>query len=295
LSGDHLRPFGPTVTGNALHGFPGGFIAGLLGYGFSHSLNPTHIHEPSGPFAFNLPTGKPILQRIPDSPATNASPGVAPIDIIQFPIGVVNNDVGIREANHQNPVPTAPWSRGRTLVKEAYGYGKACFEPITKTLEGPVAVKDSPDVVISGCPHLCGWVGGVSVLKNGAEVVVVRVEPQKSLRPQVLDGHCTATGEAHPVRVGSTAVHLEKILRDVKNSVSHVILLLEAADFLLNFSQLSLDGPYSVVLLAEDLDLLGQALNDLNNVVPFDGKVRDQLIKNEQYQKGGCLIGQFDA
>jgi hypothetical protein len=266
-----------------------------LGYGFSHSLNPTHIHEPSGPFAFNLPTGKPILQGIPDSPATNASPGVASIDIIQFPIRVVNNNVGIREANHQNPMPTTPWSRGRTLMEEADWYGKAGLKAITEALEGPVAVKYSPDVVISGCPHLCGWVGGVSVLENGAEVVVVRVGPQKSLGPQVLDGHGTATGKAHPVRVGSTAVRLEIVLRDVKNSVSHVVLLLEAVDFPLNLCQFSLDGSYSVVLFAEDLDLLGQALDDLNKVVALDGKVGDKLIKNEQYQKSSCLVGQLDA
>ena len=70
---------------------------------------------------------------------------------------------------------------------------------------------------------------------------------------------------------------------------------LEAVDFFLDFGQLSLDGPYSVVLLAEDFDLLGQALDDLNNVVALDGEVGDQLIKDKQYQKGGCLVGQLDA
>jgi hypothetical protein len=92
-----------------------------------------------------------------------------------------------------------------------------------------------------------------------------------------------------------TAVNLKVILRDVKNSVSHVVPSSEAVDFLLNLSQLSLDSPYSVVLLTENFDLLGKALDDLNNVVPFDGKVGDKLIKNEQYQKSSCLIGQLDA
>jgi hypothetical protein len=192
-------------------------------------------------------------------------------------------------------MPATPWSGGRTLMKETYGHGKARRKTITEALNGPVAVKDGPDVVISGCPHLCGWVGGVSVLENSSQVVVVRVRPRKSLGPQVLDGHSTAAGEAHPVRMGSTAVHLEKILRDVKNSISHVVLLLEAADFLLNLSQLSLDSPYSVVLLAEGLELLGQALDNLNDVVSLDGKVGDQFIKKEQNKKGGCLVGQLDA
>jgi hypothetical protein len=95
--------------------------------------------------------------------------------------------------------------------------------------------------------------------------------------------------------MGSTAIYLEIILRDVKNSVSHVVLLLEAADFLLNLSQFSLNRPYSVVLLTENFDLLGKSSDDLNDVVSFDGKVGDQLIKNEKYQKGGCLIRQLDA
>jgi hypothetical protein len=77
-------------------------------------------------------------------------------------------------------------------MEEAYGHGKTSFESITEALEGPIAVKDSPDVVISSCPHLCGWVGGVSVLENRAKVVVVRIRPRKGLRPQVLDGHGTA-------------------------------------------------------------------------------------------------------
>jgi hypothetical protein len=68
-------------------------------------------------------------------------------------------------------------------MKETYGHGKARRKAIAEALEATVAVKDSPDVVISGCPHLCGWVGGVSVLENGSEVVVVRVGPQKGLGP----------------------------------------------------------------------------------------------------------------
>jgi hypothetical protein len=95
----------------------------------------------------------------------------------------MDDDVGIREANHQNPVPTAPWSRGRTLVKEAYGHRQAGFESITEALERPVAMKDSPDVVISGCPHLCGWIGGVSVLENGAKIVIISIGPRKGLGP----------------------------------------------------------------------------------------------------------------
>jgi hypothetical protein len=36
-------------------------------------------------------------------------------------------------------------------------------------------------------------------------------------------------------------------------------------------------------------------LDDLNDVVAFDGEVWDQLIKNEQTQKCNCLIGQLNA
>jgi hypothetical protein len=192
-----------------------------LGNWFGCNLNPAHIHKPSGPFAFNLPPGKPVFQGIPDSFATNASSGVATINVIEFPIGVMNNNVGVCKTNHENPMPTTPWSRGRTLVKETYGHWKACFETITKALEATVAVKDSPDVVISGCPHLCGWVGGVSVLENCSQVVIISIGSQKSLGPQVLDGHGTAAGKAHPVRVGSTAVHLEVVLTYVKDDVRH--------------------------------------------------------------------------
>jgi hypothetical protein len=100
-------------------------------------------------------------------------------------------------------------------MKEAYRHGKATRKAITEALEATVAVKDSPDVVISGCPHLCGWVGGVSVLENRAKVVVVRIRPRKGLRPQVLDGHGTATGKAHTIAVARTAVHLEVILWNI--------------------------------------------------------------------------------
>jgi hypothetical protein len=62
-------------------------------------------------------------------------------------------------------------------MKETYGHGKARRKTITEALNGPVAVKDSPDVVISGCPHLCGWVGGVSVLENCSQVIVICVSP----------------------------------------------------------------------------------------------------------------------
>jgi hypothetical protein len=89
----------------------------------------------------------------------------------------MDDNVGVCKANHQNPMPTTPWGRGRTLMKEAYGHGKACFETITKALEATVAVKDSPDVVISGCTHLCGWVGGVSVLENRSQVVIISIRP----------------------------------------------------------------------------------------------------------------------
>jgi hypothetical protein len=74
-------------------------------------------------------------------------------------------------------------------MKEAYRHGKATRKAITEALNGPVAVKDSPDVVISGCPHLCGRIGGVSVLENRSQIVIISIKPQKSLRPQVLDTH----------------------------------------------------------------------------------------------------------
>jgi hypothetical protein len=74
-------------------------------------------------------------------------------------------------------MPTTPWSGGRALMKETYGHGKARRKTITEALNGPVAVKDSPDVVISGCPHLCGWVGGVSVLENCSQVVIISIRP----------------------------------------------------------------------------------------------------------------------
>jgi len=70
---------------------------------------------------------------------------------------------------------------------------------------------------------------------------------------------------------------------------------LEAVDFLLDFGQLGLDRADGVILFAEQLHLTSKALDGLNKVVPFDGEVRDKLIKNEQYQKGGCLVGQLDA
>jgi hypothetical protein len=120
-------------------------------------------------------------------------------------------------------MPTTPWGGSRTLVKETDWYGKAGLKAISEALEATVAMKDSPDVVISRCPHLCGRVGGVSVPENSSQVVVISIRPSKGLRPQVLNTHSHGAGEAHPVRLGSTAVHLEKILRDVKNSVSHVV------------------------------------------------------------------------
>jgi hypothetical protein len=127
----------------------------------------------------------------------------------------VDNNVGIGEANHENPVTPTLWSGGRALMKETYGHGKARRKTITKALEGPIAVKDSPDVVISGCPHLCGWVGGVSVLENRSQIVIISIKPQKSLGPQVLDGHGTAAGEAHTIAVARTAVNLKVVLWNV--------------------------------------------------------------------------------
>jgi hypothetical protein len=100
-------------------------------------------------------------------------------------------------------------------MKEAYRHGKATRKAITEALEATVAVKDSPDVVISGCPHLCGWVGGVSVLENRSQIVIISIKPQKSLRPQVLDGHGTAAGKAHTIAVARTAVNLKVVLWNV--------------------------------------------------------------------------------
>jgi hypothetical protein len=62
-------------------------------------------------------------------------------------------------------------------MEEADWYGKAGLKAITKALEGPVAVKDGPDVVISGCPHLCGWVGSVSVFENRSQVIIISIRP----------------------------------------------------------------------------------------------------------------------
>jgi hypothetical protein len=74
-------------------------------------------------------------------------------------------------------MPTTPWSGGRALMKETYGHWKARKKAIAEALEATVAVKDSPDVVISGCTHLCGWVGGVSVLENCSQVVIISIRP----------------------------------------------------------------------------------------------------------------------
>jgi hypothetical protein len=75
-------------------------------------------------------------------------------------------------------------------------------------------MEGSLDVVLSSGPDLSLRVGGVTVLKNCLQVVVVCVRPEKGLGPQILDGHGTAAGEAHPVSVGSTAVGLKVVLGD---------------------------------------------------------------------------------
>jgi hypothetical protein len=100
-------------------------------------------------------------------------------------------------------------------MKETYGHGKATRKAITEALEATVAVKDSPDVVISGCPHLCGWVGGVSVLENRAKVVIISIGPRKGLGPQIFDAHRHAAGEAHTIAVARTAVNLKVVLWNV--------------------------------------------------------------------------------
>jgi hypothetical protein len=59
---------------------------------------------------------------------------VATIDIIQFAIGVVGNDVGIRESYYENPMPATPWGRSRALMKEADRHRKATRKAITEAL-----------------------------------------------------------------------------------------------------------------------------------------------------------------
>jgi hypothetical protein len=101
------------------------------------------------------------------------------------------------------------------MVEEAHRYGQARRKAITEALERPVTMKDSPDVVISGCPDLSLRVGGVSVLENRPQIIIIAIGPRKGLGPQIFDAHRHAARKAHTITVARTAVNLEVVLWNV--------------------------------------------------------------------------------
>ena len=64
-------------------------------------------------------------------------------------------------------------------------------------------------------------VGGIPVLQNRLEVLVVGIGSLERLRFEVLDGHGVGTGAAHPLAMACGRVDLAVELGNLPEDVSH--------------------------------------------------------------------------
>jgi hypothetical protein len=241
-------------------------------------------HVPSRTITLYHPSFGPIFPGISDIFTPNTGFWIATIGIIHLSIGVMADNMGIRNANHEHPMTSACGGVSRTLMKDSTAHRVTLFQLLFKGGMGAIPKKVSFYPVMGTGSDVCDWIGGISILKNGTEIVIISIRPQKGSWLEIFHRHGTRTREAHAVPVTGSGVQLGVVLIYLKRDVSHG--LLEDGIFdLLNL----------VVFRTERLQGINSIEEKLNDAILLKFAGPNNLGTNKQGKEGQSFVGNLET
>ena len=84
-------------------------------------------------------------------------------------------------------------------MKDATSYWKPSIQLFFKNTAGSIGIEGGLYSIVCTCPNVGHILGGVSVLKNGSQVVVISITTLEGFWIEVFDGHCARAREAHAI------------------------------------------------------------------------------------------------